>query len=225
MTTPVHNAELEIPVGDLRLAGSLAVPESASGIVVFAHGSGSDRKSPRNAMVARELEDAAFATILVDLLTPPEAQADARTGHLRFDIDLLAERVGAVTDWLATAPETARLDVGYFGASTGAAAALKAAATRTDRVKAIVSRGGRPDLAMDCLPKVRAATLLIVGEQDVPVLPLNREAYEALKTEKELSIVPGAGHLFEEPGALESVARLARKWFERHLARAPERSA
>ncbi|HJR42136.1 MAG TPA: dienelactone hydrolase family protein [Gemmatimonadaceae bacterium] len=225
MTTPGRDIELHIPAGDVNLEGSLAVPESATGLVIFVHGSGSSRQSPRNTLVARELEQAGLATLLVDLLTPEEAEADARTGHLRFDIDLLAERVGAVTDWLATAPEAASLGIGYFGASTGAAAALQAASTRGDRVKAIVSRGGRPDLALECLPKVRAPTLLIVGEQDVPVLPLNREAYAALKGERELAIVPGAGHLFEEPGALESVARLARKWFERHLIAAPEHSA
>jgi dienelactone hydrolase len=225
MTTPVPGTELDIPAGDVRLDGSLVVPDGATGLVVFVHGSGSGRQSPRNALVARELEQAGLATLLVDLLTPSEAAADARSGHLRFDIDLLAERVGAVTDWLATAPETASLGVGYFGASTGAAAALQAASARGDRVKAIVSRGGRPDLALEYLPKVRAPTLLIVGEQDVPVLPLNREAYAALKAERELTVVPGAGHLFEEPGALESAARLARKWFERHLIAAPEPGA
>jgi putative phosphoribosyl transferase len=215
--TDSRTLEVEIVVGDARLPGTLDIPPAARALVLFAHGSGSGRASPRNVAVARGFQSGGFATLLVDLLDPKEAEADERSGHLRFNIDLLAERVAGVTAWLASAPETSRFDVGYFGASTGAAAALQAAACDGERVKAIVSRGGRPDLALPHLAKVRVPTLLIVGERDVPVIPLNREAFDALKCEKELTIVPGAGHLFEEPGTLESVERLALRWYERHL--------
>jgi pimeloyl-ACP methyl ester carboxylesterase len=186
--------------------------------VLFAHGSGSSRHSPRNRYVARVLSKARLATLLIDLLTVHEEVVDARTADLRFDIDLLTERLVDATDWLTQFPDTKGLPIGYFGASTGAAAALAAAAVRPDAVGAIVSRGGRPDLADDmALVRVRAPTLLIVGEEDGQVVGLNRQAFAQLRCEKQLMIVPGASHLFEEPGALDEVARLARNWFQRHL--------
>lgn len=215
--TAVRERDERIPLGDEHLEATLSIPEGAKTIIIFAHGSGSGRQSPRNRAVAREFQGAGHATLLLDLLTPDESAADARTGHLRFDIDLLAARLTHATDWLARSDDTRELAIGYFGASTGAAAALQSAAALGDHIRAVVSRGGRPDLALDCLSKVRAPTLLIVGEADVPVIPLNREALDALDVEKELAIVPGAGHLFEEPGALDSVCRLARKWFDRYL--------
>ena len=196
-----------------RLEGTLVAPEEARGIVLFAHGTGSSRFSPRNRFVAEQLNAAGLATLLIDLLTAEEEQAERLTGHLRFDIDLLAERLLAATD-----AEESGLPLGYFGASTGAAAALVAAAERPERVRAVVSRGGRPDLAGEALRRVRAPTLLIVGGDDRQVLELNRLALARLEAEAELEIVPGATHLFEEPGALEQVAQLARAWFERHLA-------
>jgi len=199
------------------LEGNLSLPEGARGIVLFAHGSGSSRHSPRNRYVAQILNEAKLATLLVDLLTPDEEAIDLRTAHLRFDIGLLAERLVGVTDWLTQYPDTRHLRVGYFGASTGAAAALVAAAQRPDAVDAVVSRGGRPDLAGPALALVRAPTLLIVGGNDFEVVELNRRALALLRCEKRLEIVPGATHLFEEPGALEVVARLAREWFERYL--------
>jgi pimeloyl-ACP methyl ester carboxylesterase len=186
--------------------------------VLFAHGSGSSRHSPRNRYVARVLNKARLATLLIDLLTVHEEVVDARTADFRFDIDLLTERLVDATDWLTQFPDTKGLPIGYFGASTGAAAALAAAAVRPDAVGAIVSRGGRPDLADDmALVRVRAPTLLIVGEEDGQVVGLNRQAFAQLRCEKQLMIVPGASHLFEEPGALDEVARLARNWFQRHL--------
>jgi dienelactone hydrolase len=188
---------------------------------LFAHGSGSSRHSPRNRSVAGELQRAGFATVLADLLTAEEERFDARTGRLRFDISLLATRVIALTDWVARYDETARLPVGLFGASTGVAAALVAAAERPGIVAAVVSRGGRPDLAGDYLGRVRQPTLLIVGECDGIVIELNREAMKQLAGESRLEIVPGATHLFEEPGALEYVAHLAREWFQRHLLPVP----
>jgi len=206
-----------VPAGGVTLEGTLARPEGARGVVLFAHGSGSSRLSPRNRHVARVLNETALATLLVDLLTPEEEAIDARTAHLRFDISLLAERLVAATDWLADHPDTRSLRVGYFGASTGAAAALVAAAVRSDAVGAVVSRGGRPDLAGRALALVRAPTLLIVGGRDAQVLELNREAFAQLTCEKRLEIVPGATHLFEEPGALDRVALLARDWFARYL--------
>jgi dienelactone hydrolase len=186
-------------------------------VVLFAHGSGSGRHSSRNRYVARLLNQAGLATLLIDLLTADEEAVDLQTAHLRFDIGLLAQRLVGATDWLTQQPDTRHLRIGYFGASTGAAAALVAAAERPDVVGAVVSRGGRPDLAGPALPLVRAPTLLIVGGNDVPVIGLNRAAFEQLRCEKQLVIVPGATHLFEEPGALDEVARLAREWFERHL--------
>jgi len=199
------------------LEGNLSLPEGARGIVLFAHGSGSSRHSPRNRYVAQILNEAKLATLLVDLLTPDEEAIDLRTAHLRFDIGLLAERLVGVTDWLTQYPDTRELRIGYFGASSGAAAALVAAAQRPDAVDAVVSRGGRPDLAGPALALVRAPTLLIVGGNDFEVVELNRRALALLRCEKRLEIVPGATHLFEEPGALEVVARLAREWFERYL--------
>ena len=208
---------MAIPVVGVELEGELVVPGSAPGVVLFAHGSGSSRHSPRNRYVAGELQEAGLATVLVDLLTPAEEQVDARTGELRFDIERLAVRVAALTDWVRQREAIARLAVGLFGASTGAAAALVAAAMRPTSVAAVVSRGGRPDLAGEFLRLVRQPTLLIVGERDPTVLDLNRRAMRPLAGETRLEIVAGASHLFEEPGALERVARLARDWFVGHL--------
>jgi putative phosphoribosyl transferase len=194
------------------------VPAGARAVVAFAHGSGSSRLSPRNLYVANVLRDAGLATLLIDLLTPEEAEIDARTAHLRFDIPLLGRRTVAVLDWLMASPATTGYRVGVFGASTGGAAALIAAAERPDVVRAVVSRGGRPDLAgADVLARVRAPTLLIVGERDASVSRLNQEALVRLSCPKTLEIVPGASHLFEEPGALEQVAGLAAVWFTTHL--------
>ena len=211
---------VRITAGPVTLEGNLSLPRGARGIVLFAHGSGSSRLSPRNRYVAQLLNQARLATLLVDLLTAQEEAIDLRTARLRFDIGLLAERLVGATDWLLEHPQTRELQIGYFGASTGAAAALVAAAERLDEVAAIVSRGGRPDLAGPRLPQVRAPTLLIVGGNDVQVIELNRAAFAQLRCEKQLVIVPGATHLFEEPGALDEVARLAREWFQRYLARA-----
>jgi len=208
---------VRVRAGAVTLDGDLTLPDGARAIVLFAHGSGSSRLSPRNRHVAELLNEAGLATLLVDLLTPEEEMTDARTARLRFDIRLLAQRLVEVTDWLRERAETRGLRVGYFGASTGAAAALVAAAIRPEAVGAIVSRGGRPDLAGRALSLVRAPTLLIVGGEDGVVIELNREALAELRAEATLVIVPGATHLFEEPGALDEVARLAREWFERHL--------
>jgi putative phosphoribosyl transferase len=216
--------EVAIPVGHVTVAGSLSLPSRSRGIIVFAHGSGSGRFSPRNRAVAQVLLDAGFATLLIDLLTPAEEQEDLRTARLRFDVRLLGERVIGAIDWLSQgeaddfASGVGELQVGCFGASTGAAAALIAAAERRSRVGAIVSRGGRPDLAADALPRVVAPTLLIVGGNDTVVIELNRRAQALLGGESRLDIVPGAGHLFEEPGALGRVAILTQAWFSRHLA-------
>ena len=199
------------------LEGILAIPEDAEGIVLFAHGSGSGRFSPRNQFVARGLHEGGLATLLIDLLTAEEEKIDSRTKHLRFDTDLLATRMVGATDWLLREPDTRSLRIGYFGSSTGAAAALVAAAQRPDAVGAVVSRGGRPDLAIPILDVVKAPTLLIVGGDDVPVIALNREAMEGMRVEKKLEIIPGATHLFEEPGTLEEVVRLAQAWFRQHL--------
>ncbi len=212
---------LRIPAGDVTLDADLVVPEPAGGVVVFAHGSGSSRHSPRNRYVAGELQRSGLATVLADLLTPAEDQLDARTGRLRFDIGLLAHRVTALTDWLAEHRPTARLPAGLFGASTGAAAALVAAAERPGPVTAVVSRGGRPDLAGAYLRSVRQPTLLIIGELDTVVIELNRTAMQQLGGVARLEIVPGASHLFEEPGTLEHVARLARDWFVQYLEPGP----
>ena len=208
---------VRVAAGPVTLEGNLSLPEGARRIVLFAHGSGSSRHSPRNRYVAQVLNEAKLATLLVDLLTPDEEAVDLRTAHLRFNIGLLTGRLVGVTAWLTQYPDTRELRIGYFGASTGAAAALVAAAQRPDAVGAIVSRGGRPDLAGPALARVRAPTLLIVGGNDFEVVELNRRALARLRCEKQLEIVPGATHLFEEPGALEEVARLAREWFERYL--------
>ena len=220
----MEEREVKVLAGPVELEGDLGVPEEAAGVVLFAHGSGSGRHSPRNRYVAGVLREAGLATLMIDLLTPEEEGADLRTGHLRFDIRLLAERLAGATDWLMQDPDTQDLRIGYFGASTGAGAALVAAAKRPRGVGAIVSRGGRPDLAGDDLPLVKAPTLLIVGENDVPVIGMNQEALERLRAEKELKIVPGATHLFEERGALEEVARLAADWFAHHLNRSARAS-
>ena len=196
------------------MTGTLVLPKKTGGLVVFAHGSGSSRKSPRNAFVARTLQAAGIGTLLFDLLTEQEDLSYRN----RFDIDLITDRLVRATRQLFEMPETKDLIQGYFGASTGAAAAIKAAATLAPTIRSVVSRGGRPDLAMDSLDKVEAPTLLIVGEKDETVLDLNRLAYGKLASPKQLAIVPGAGHLFEEPGALEQVAKLAADWFRRHLA-------
>ena len=216
MSEPAH--AVRIAAGRASLDGDLTLPPGARGVVLFAHGSGSSRHSSRNRYVAQELRRSALGTLLMDLLTSEEEAVDARTGHLRFDIDLLAERLGAATDWLRDDPRTSRLAVGYFGASTGGGAALLAAADRPAGVGAVVSRGGRPDLAGAALPRVQAPTLLIVGGRDETVIEMNREALAGLRCERRLEIVPGATHLFEERGALEEVARLAAGWFARHLA-------
>jgi putative phosphoribosyl transferase len=208
---------VRIPSGAVLLDGDLAVPEGARGLVLFAHGSGSGRHSSRNRYVAGELRRAGLGTLLFDLLTRQEETADLRTGHLRFDIRFLATRLVDATAWAARQPETAGLRIGYFGASTGGGAALVAAAMRPEAVAAVVSRGGRPDLAGDALPAVQAPTLLIVGGRDAPVIGLNEEALARLACPKRLEIVPGATHLFEEPGTLEQVARLAAAWLREHL--------
>lgn len=202
-----------IPAGGVQLPGDLTVPVSACGIVVFAHGSGSSRHSPRNRLIAARLTEARLGTLLLDLLTEDEEQQDLRTRALRFDIPRLAERTVAAIDWLGGEPATGELAVGCFGASTGAAAALVAAARRPERVGAVVSRGGRPDLAGSELQAVRAPTLLIVGAADPLVLEINRQAQRQLRHEMRLEIIPGATHLFEEPRALERVAELAHDWF------------
>jgi putative phosphoribosyl transferase len=208
---------VEIACGEVTLRGDLTVPDDATGLVAFAHGSGSTRLSPRNRYVAGVLQAGGLATLLFDLLTPEEEVVDLRTRELRFDISLLAHRLVGATDWLLGNEEAGGLPLGYFGASTGAAAALLAAARRPGRVAAVVSRGGRPDLAIPELPAVRAPTLLIVGGLDQAVIAMNREALRHLTGEKRIEIVEGATHLFEEPGTLERVAVLARDWFLLHL--------
>jgi dienelactone hydrolase len=202
----------------VTLTGNLVVPEGASGVVLFAHGSGSSRLSPRNRSVARKLSERGLATLLIDLLTSEEEKIDVHTAHLRFDIGLLSDRLAGAKEWLMEQPETRDLRIGYFGASTGAAAALVAAAIHPKSIGAVVSRGGRPDLAGDLLARVQAPTLLIVGGDDRAVIEMNRDAYAQLTCKKKLEIVPGATHLFEEPGALETVARLAGDWLVEHLA-------
>ncbi|MDR5682668.1 MAG: dienelactone hydrolase family protein [Armatimonadota bacterium] len=221
----MRTAHVEVPVEGVVLSGDIAVPADARGVVLFAHGTGSGRFSPRNRFVAQALQRAGLATFLVDLLTEQEERADSRTAELRFDVDLLARRVVGLAEWLTRDPNSTGLRVGLFGASTGAAAALVAAAQRPDGIGAVVSRGGRPDLAREALVQVRAPTLLIVGGRDWPVMRLNEEAYADLRCPKRLEIVPGAGHLFEEPGALERVAELAADWFRQHLAGQPARPA
>jgi pimeloyl-ACP methyl ester carboxylesterase len=209
---------VRVAAGPVLLDGTLGLPESAAGVVLFAHGSGSGRHSPRNQFVARQLRAAGLGTLLIDLLTPAEEEVDLRTRHLRFDIDLLADRLVGATDWLAADPRTAGLPVGLFGASTGGGAALVAAARQPGKVAAVVSRGGRPDLAGDALESAMCPTLLIVGGDDDVVIGLNEDALARLAAPvKQLVIVPGAGHLFEESGKLEEVARLTADWFTRHL--------
>jgi dipeptidyl aminopeptidase/acylaminoacyl peptidase len=218
-STIVRNEEntVKVPVGNVTLEGNLNIPANATGIVLFAHGSGSGRHSPRNQFVAAALNKIGLGTLLLDLLTADEEEEDRYTAHLRFNIGLLADRLIGAADWALEEPAARHLRLGFFGASTGAAAALIAAAERPDQTGAVVSRGGRPDLAGPALPRVRAPTLLIVGSLDVPVIELNQQAAAQLYVEKQLAIVPGASHLFEEPGTLEQVARLAGDWFKRHL--------
>jgi putative phosphoribosyl transferase len=208
---------VSIPMGGVSLEGDLAVPSAAQGIVAFAHGSGSGRKSPRNQFVAQVVQRAGLATMLLDLLTMDEEAIDVQSMALRFDIDLLVERLTGTVDWLSANSETRELRIGLFGASTGAAAALVTAARRPNLVRALVSRGGRPDLAADALASVHAPTLLIVGGNDLEVLRLNRAAYAGMTAERQLVVVPGATHLFQEPGTLGEVARLAADWFLAHL--------
>jgi dienelactone hydrolase len=208
---------VRLDLAGFALHGDLALPPDARGLVMFAHGSGSSRHSPRNRAVAERLQHGKFGTLLLDLLTEREDRTDAVTAEFRFDIPLLAGRLVGAIDWTRAHPQTSPLSIGLFGASTGAAAALIAAAKRPAVVRAVVSRGGRPDLAEESLDVVAAPTLLIVGGRDDVVIELNRQAFARLKEPKELQIVPGATHLFEEPGALDRVSQLAKEWFERHL--------
>jgi len=208
---------VDIPTDGVSLAGDLAIPAGASGVVLFAHGSGSSRHSPRNRFVARTIRASGIATLLFDLLSPAEDREDAIDARLRFNIAMLAARLAHAARWIGDQPETRQLGMGFFGASTGGAAALVAAAELGPLVQAVVSRGGRPDLAGDALPRVNSPTLLIVGELDEVVLRLNRDAYARLRCRKQILVVPGATHLFEEPGALEEVASLATEWFKRSL--------
>jgi len=214
--------EIAIPVAAVRLQGELEIPADASGVVLFAHGSGSSRHSRRNQYVARTLRNRGMGTLLFDLLTEREEQQDRHTGHLRFDIQLLADRLLAATAWLHEQGPT--WSIGYFGSSTGGGAALLAEAHSSTPIGAIVSRGGRPDLAGSALLQVKAPTLLIVGGDDLPVIQMNRDAFGQMSCEKELRLIPGATHLFEEPGALETVAELAAEWFARHLRATTARS-
>ena len=213
----VHEKEVEVQSGETVLPGFLGVPEGAKAIVLFAHGSGSSRFSSRNRFVAQVLQEGGIATLLFDLLTEQEHRIDERTGELRFDIPLLGRRLTGAIDWSSDQPALHDMDLGLFGASTGAAAALIAATERPERVRAVVSRGGRPDLAGDALEKVRAPVLLIVGGNDQPVISMNREAATQMQVEHELGIVEGATHLFEEPGTLDEAALLAQVWFRQHL--------
>lgn len=217
-----------IPYDGIALGADLALPANATGVVLFAHGSGSSRFSQRNRAVARKLQDAGFATLLLDLLTAEEEKAEARTGHFRFDIEMLSRRLAAATNWVVAQRDLDGLPVGYFGASTGAAAAIVAAAMLPDLVGAVVSRGGRPDLAGSALEDLRAPTLLIVGGFDTVVIDLNHDALRRLRCVGRLEIIPRAGHLFEESGALEKVSDLARRWFSEYLvdrhARVPQSS-
>jgi putative phosphoribosyl transferase len=216
----MRTASVAVDAGDAAVAGDLAVPGQPAGMVLFAHGSGSSRHSPRNRAVARGLQAAGLGTLLFDLLTPEEERIDSETAKFRFDIGLLTRRLAGAIDWLARVPQVSGLPVGLFGASTGAAAALAAAAVRAGRVGAVVSRGGRPDLAGPSLGQVRAPVLLIVGGLDTQVLELNEAARRQLRARSELRVIPGASHLFEEPGALDQVTALAADWFREHLAAA-----
>lgn len=219
--TNTENRYVQILSTGVRLEGIVSIPQNATGIVLFVHGSGSSRHSPRNQYVAQTLQEGGLATLLFDLLTPEEEQVDLRTRHLRFDTQLLARRTEGVLEWLDLQPYAREFRIGLFGSSTGAAAALIAAAEMPEKVEAVVSRGGRPDLANEALHGVQAPTLLIVGGHDEVVLELNEKALTQMKTgsDKKLVIVPGASHLFEEPGALEYAARLARDWFQSHLSK------
>lgn len=217
MEASAESLTLQIPAGRVTLTGDLEIPENPCGLVLFAHGSGSGRRSPRNQAVAEILREAGIATLLFDLLTPHEEAEDAYSGHLRFDIGLLSRRLAIVTEEIADDPHSRNFGIGYFGASTGGAAALRAAAALGSRIGAVVSRGGRPDLAGEALTHVKAPTLLIVGQRDEDVLRLNKQAFEKLQCEKSLVVVPHATHLFQEPGALEEVSRLASNWFRKHL--------
>jgi len=215
---PISTA-VRVPIGAQSLDGDLTVPPGARGIVVFAHGSGSSRHSPRNQFVARTFERAGFGTLLIDLLTRQEESVDIRTAEYRFDIPLLARRLESIVEWLRRQPSTSSLAIGLFGASTGGGAALIAAAAKADDIAAVVSRGGRPDLAGAALPRVTAPTRLIVGGLDTEVIQLNQQAMRKMRGAVDMQIVPGASHLFEEPGALETVATLATDWFLRHFGR------
>jgi len=206
-----------IPVGKATIEGNLVIPIGARGVVLFAHGSGSGRFSPRNQYVAKVLNEAGIGTLLIDLLTKEEEEIDTATGEFRFDIGLLSQRLEVATEWLKQNPATKSLAIGYYGASTSAAAALIAATKFPKDVKTVVSRGGRPDLAMQHLQKVKVPSLFIVGEKDTVVIDLNKKAMEQVPAEKKLEIVPGATHLFEEPGKLEEVAKLSADWFLAHL--------
>ncbi|EKU96449.1 dienelactone hydrolase-like enzyme [Leptolyngbya sp. PCC 7375] len=208
---------VSVQAGEVTLSGNLVIPTGAQGIVLFAHGSGSSRHSPRNRHVAKVLNDAGLATLLFDLLTSQEDVIDRQNCHLRFDIGLLASRLKGATNWLSQNPATRMLNIGYFGASTGSAAALIAAAEQPDDIRAVVSRGGRPDLAGTALTRIQAPTLLVVGSNDPIVIDLNQDAFQRISSEKQLKIIPGATHLFEEPGTLEQVAKLASQWFQNYL--------
>ena len=220
-TSEAPKMSVQVPIGHQSLHGDLGMPTGPHGIVLFAHGSGSSRHSSRNQHVARALERRGLATLLIDLLTPQEEAIDDRTAQYRFDIPMLARRLVMIVDWLRDRNETAALSIGLFGASTGGGAALMAAADRPHEIAAVVSRGGRPDLAGSALAKVTTPTLLIVGGFDLPVIQMNRDAMKAMRGEVKLEIVPGATHLFEEPGTLEGVAELAGNWFARYLQAAP----
>jgi putative phosphoribosyl transferase len=217
MPTDLQQSQVDIPSGSVRLQGTLSLPKDATAVVLFAHGSGSSRFSPRNQRVAQAIHEAGVGTLLFDLLTDEEEETDRVSAEHRFNIELLAERLGDATDWVVAHSDPRGVTIGYFGASTGAAAALIAAAKFGDRIRAVVSRGGRADLAGAELSRVTAPTLLIVGELDEAVIVLNRQAYDQLRCEKGFVVVPGATHLFDEPGALEQVASLAATWFVRHL--------
>lgn len=216
--TLIEHASVSVPVAEAVLQGDLSIPSVPKGVVLFAHGSGSSRHSPRNRYVAEVLNEHSLGTLLVDLLTAEEGRGDEIDAHLRFDIDLLTGRLVAITDWMASSPQIRGHGIGLFGASTGAAAALMTAAQRPETVKAVVSRGGRPDLAGSTASLVRAPTLLIVGGRDTQVIQMNRDAMALMKCKTELKIVPGATHLFEERGTLAQVASLAADWFTTHLA-------
>ncbi len=213
----VNKSHVLIPAGGSHVKGDLALPKVSTALVVFIHGNGSSRLSPRNQFVARTLFESGFATLLVDLLTPEEDQLERKTGEIRFDSEMLGDRVVEIIDWLSVSPNTEGLKIGLFGASTGAAAAVLAATRRDKWVNAVVSRGGRPDLALEALPTLSSPTLLIVGGQDQQVAELNQQALALITCTKALATVAGATHLFEEPGAIEEVAALSKAWFSKYL--------